>query len=109
MALTCEVPVEAEMFTTVFDRTGKVRTAKPAVVLPAGTTIHDGGCAAPGTLLAMPTPSPPSGAGALSVRVAAESWPPFTVEGFKTSDVRLTAELVKLAVIFRALLTVTMQ
>ena len=55
-ALTCEVPVEAEMLTVVFCFTGKVRTATPAVVLPAGTTIDDGGCAALGTLLAMLTP-----------------------------------------------------
>jgi hypothetical protein len=93
----------------VFFFTGKVRTAKPAVVLPAGTTIHAGGCAAFGILLATLTPSPPSGAGAFRVRVAAESWPPFTYDGLNANEARVTLATSNLAVTVFAPAIVTEQ
>jgi hypothetical protein len=74
-------PYDADMVADVEEETGKVVTAKVALVEPAGTVTDGGTAAADVLLLVNDTTIPPTGAGAESVTVPVEPFPPMTEEG----------------------------
>ena len=82
-ALLVIPPREAEMLTTIFRLTGTVITLNAAVVLPANTVTVEGTAALLGSLLDKLTTKPPVGAGAVSVTVPTELFPPRTLVGLR--------------------------
>ena len=73
------------MLTAVDAATALVVTLKPALVPPAGTVTLAGTTAA-GSLVESVTCAPPAGAGAFSVTVPAEGFPPVTLAGLRASE-----------------------
>ena len=76
----------AEIVTLVEEVTDFVVTVKVALVFPAVTVTELGTVATVVELLVSPTTVPPAGAGPVSVTVAVEGVPPFTVVGFSVSE-----------------------
>ena len=70
------------MVTVVEAETALVLTVKDALVAPAATVTLEGTVAAVVLLLESATCAPPVGAGALSVTVPVEEFPPVTLGGF---------------------------
>src|SRR3990172_879346 len=81
-------PYRPEMVTAVETDTGKVVIAKVALLAPAATVTDDGTVAAEGVPLDSDTTAPPARAGASSVTVPVDPFPPTTVEGLRESESR---------------------
>ena len=93
---TPSVPV---ILTEVLDATGLVVMVKVAVVAFAATVTLAGTCAAVVLLLDRVTTAPFAGAGPFSVTVAVEVFPPITDVGLRTSELRVAALTVNVAVL----------
>ena len=74
------------MVTVVEAETALVLTVKDALVAPAATVTLEGTVAAVVLLLESATCAPPVGAGALSVTVPVEEFPPVTFVGFRVIE-----------------------
>lgn len=83
----------AEIVAFVLAATADVATVNVAVVLPAGMVTLAGGAAAGSELLSV-TVILPGAAGASSVTVPVELWPPIRVVGLSVSDIRATGRTV---------------
>jgi hypothetical protein len=82
----------AEIVDEALAATGVVVTVKVAVVAFGATVTLAGTCADAGLLLDKATTTPPWGAGAFSVRVPVETFPPRTDDGLTTSEVTVNEE-----------------
>jgi hypothetical protein len=92
-----EVPANVAVIVTGVEAlTPEVLTVNVAVVCPAGTVIELGTVAAV-TLLASKMAVPPVAAGPLRVTVPVELLPPWTLVGLTLTEVRDTAEIVRVA------------
>jgi hypothetical protein len=80
------------MVTVVDEATALVLTVNVALVAPAATVTLEGTLAAVVLLLESVTCAPPVGAGALSVTVPVEEFPPVTLGGFSVSEERERVE-----------------
>jgi hypothetical protein len=80
------------MVTVVDEATALVLTVNVALVTPAATVTLEGTLAAVVLLLESVTCAPPVGAGALSVTVPVEEFPPVTLGGFSVSEERERVE-----------------
>ena len=78
--------------------TGLVVTVKLALVPPAGTVTLAGTVAAFVLLLESVTCAPPAGAGAFSVTVPAEGFPPVTLAGLRASEETIGGITVSVAI-----------
>src|SRR3990172_3338113 len=81
-------PYRPEMVTAVETDTGKVVIAKVALMAPVATVTDDGTVATEGLPLDSDTTAPPARAGASSVTVPVDPFPPTTVEGLRESESR---------------------
>src|SRR5215470_9983409 len=77
------------MVTEVDAATALVVTVKVALVAPSSTVTLAGTVATLVLLLERLTTAPPGGAGALSVTVPCEEFPPTTLVGFSVSEERI--------------------
>ena len=79
------------MVTAVEALTTLVLTVKVALVAPEATVTLEGTRAAVVLLLESATCAPPVGAGALSVTVPVDEFPPVTLAGFNARELSATA------------------
>jgi hypothetical protein len=83
-------PYEALTLAAVEEDTGRVVTAKVALVAPDGTVTDVGTSAAEGLPLESETTAPPALAGPSSVTVPVEPFPPTTEDGVKEREASVT-------------------